>query len=100
MFELLQNVIISATRETTELRDRVYALFGLALDAEELSIRPDYSKPRIEVYATTTMSLIGKHGLTVLEYRKAEESDERSQEQLPSWSLDFTRFFRAPLQQS
>jgi hypothetical protein len=98
MLNLLQDTNTVYKRKTSDPRDHVYALLGLASDAEELDIRPDYSKHWAEVYATTTMSLIRKHGLTVLVYCHARQVSEIGHELLPSWSKDFGKIFRAPLE--
>ncbi|KAF2729998.1 HET-domain-containing protein, partial [Polyplosphaeria fusca] len=60
LFNLLVNIMAFGVRETSDPRDRVYALLGLAKDIEQLGIRPDYSLFREQVYMNTAEALISK----------------------------------------
>lgn len=86
---------------STKYRDRVYGLLGLASDAEELDIRPDYSKTTTtaQVLTQTARSIIKKEGsvyiLRFAQFPKhnVEDADEdghqQHPEQLPSWVPDW-----------
>ncbi|KAL0466862.1 heterokaryon incompatibility protein domain-containing protein [Neurospora intermedia] len=85
---------------STKFRDRVYGLLGLAADAEELDIRPDYSKSTTtaEVLTQTARSIVRTEGsVSVLRFSQfpkhhVEDPDEAGHcqpERLPSWVPDW-----------
>ena len=87
--------------DSTKYRDRVYGLLGLASDAAELNIRPDYRKTTstAEVLTSTARRIIEKEGsVYILRYAQFpkynvkdpdEEAGHRSQPELPTWVPDW-----------
>ncbi|KAK3946785.1 hypothetical protein QBC32DRAFT_387798 [Pseudoneurospora amorphoporcata] len=85
---------------STKYRDRVYGLLGLAADAEELDIRPDYSKTTTtaEVLAQAARSIIKQEAsVYILRFSQfpkynvdgPDEAGHRQPEQLLSWVPDW-----------
>lgn len=85
---------------STKYRDRVYGLLGLAADAEELDIRPDYSKSTTsaKVLTQTARGIIRAEGsVSILRFSQfpkhnVEDPNEAGHcppEQLPSWVPDW-----------
>ena len=97
MFQLFEMMITIAIRETSDPRDRVYALLGLAKDSEQLRIRPDYSLSCAQVYMRTAEALIRKHGLIILSYCSFKRSRKLRSEGLPSWAPDLSGSVSDPL---
>lgn len=84
----------------TDPRDRIYGLLGLAVDAQELNIIPDYSDrmDATRVYITTTRAIIQKQKphikddyiLDILfSVRFPKIGSLNIVESLPSWTPDF-----------
>jgi hypothetical protein len=73
----------------TDPRDKVYALLGLATDASELALEPDYSNSVAKVYwAASRAILMKRRSLNILYmvgYASVEYEDE-----LPSWVPDWS----------
>lgn len=97
MFQLFEMMITTAIRETTDPRDRVFALLGLAKDREQLRIRPNYSLSCAQVYMKTAEALIEQHGLVILSYCSFKRSNKLRMEGLPSWSPDLSGSVSNPL---
>ncbi|KAM7198709.1 Heterokaryon incompatibility protein (HET) domain containing protein [Naviculisporaceae sp. PSN 640] len=57
---------VSATLRSTDPRDMIYGLLGLAGDVEELRVVPDYEKPCEQVFLETWSALLRKHGAHLL----------------------------------
>ncbi|KAL2045707.1 hypothetical protein N7G274_002138 [Stereocaulon virgatum] len=86
---LLSLLLRHRTASTTDPRDKVYALCGLATDAgsEGLDIRPDYRLPVLEVYRDIAVKMLTKgRTLDVLSVPRDHESSE-----FPSWVPDLSK---------
>ncbi|TVY87284.1 Heterokaryon incompatibility protein 6,OR allele [Lachnellula willkommii] len=80
----------------TDPRDKVFALLGIAGDAEALGLHPDYRKSCEEVYTELALTLIrnGYHDPLSL------SDSSRDITGLPSWAPDWsTKSCRHPLQE-
>jgi hypothetical protein len=97
MLEIMSS-IASVHLGTTDLRDFVYALLGVASDANDLAIVVDYSKTWQQVFAQFALAMIKNHGLRILSY--CQMSDSNIEPELPSWApLWSTRSRFTPLSQ-
>ncbi|GKU09362.1 unnamed protein product [Fusarium langsethiae] len=80
--------------ESTDHRDRVYSLLGLATD--DHGIRADYTKPIWDLYRETTVALINLAGnIDILcqspfESRGGHKAILQAEDALPSWVTDFS----------
>ncbi|PMD54939.1 uncharacterized protein K444DRAFT_617389 [Hyaloscypha bicolor E] len=71
--------------QTTDARDKVFALLGLSSEKDQSVIRPDYTKSAVEIYTAVAKHLIrSEESLNVLMYFKPSELPG-----LPSWVPDF-----------
>jgi len=52
--------------ESSDPRDRIFALLGMSADAMDLGAVPDYSKSKARVFTEVAMALINQVGLGVL----------------------------------
>jgi hypothetical protein len=86
--------------KASDPRDRVFALLGLARDAKELGLKPNYSKSCEQVYTELSRSLM-RHGyFDVLMHCIHEPHSKGSRLKLQSWVRDWAvRTTCAPLQQ-
>ncbi|KAK4452234.1 HET-6OR heterokaryon incompatibility protein (het-6OR allele) [Podospora aff. communis PSN243] len=97
LYVLLRKLFVGRDTRATRHRDRVFGLLGLAVDAEELGIRPDYGEERTEASILTeaARAMIEVGGavgvLCFSQFPKLEDVEE-----LPSWVPDW----RANLQPS
>lgn len=83
--------------ESTNPRDKIFALLGLAADKEELrrmGIFPDYSKSKEDVYATTMVALLQQGHLSLLSLCEISKTPSC----LPSWVPDWSRSVTHTLQ--
>ena len=78
--------------QATNKRDMVYALLGLATDAQELGIQPECEKSIEEVYIETAIALLKNGHTSVLSLCL------NPQYGLPSWVPDWSCAKRYPLQ--
>lgn len=71
-FSLSDLLITFKDMESTDIRDKVYGLLGLVDDDElqSLGFFADYSKSRIELYASMLRSIQGHHHLQGKEFDK------------------------------
>jgi hypothetical protein len=72
--------------EATNHRDHIYGLLGLAKDAEELRIRPDYSESVSKVYIDTARTLIQSGRVDLLWLCQFPKTTD----ELPSWVPDWS----------
>jgi hypothetical protein len=92
LLELLER---SRGYKTTDPRDKIYAVLGLASDSQALGVRPDYSKSKVEVFAGVAAAIIAhSRSLHVLSYAHktpSQISDTKYNQFLPSWVPDWTQ---------
>jgi hypothetical protein len=83
----------SQTLCSSDPRDKIYALLGLAKDSGSLNIKPDYSLSVREVYTQTAMQLLcSTPNLDLLSSFENPKSTD-----FPSWVPDWTKFFNASI---
>jgi Heterokaryon incompatibility protein (HET) len=83
--------------ESTDPRDKIFALLGLAADREELEelgVFPDYSKSCKEIYTTTMAALLQQGHISLLSFCQSP----KRQSDLPSWVPDWSRSMTDMLQ--
>jgi hypothetical protein len=82
--------------QATDPRDKVFALLGIARDAEALDLRPDYRKSCEDVYTDIARTLIQNGYIELLSLCEVPKQITG----LPSWVHDWSlESFRSPLQQ-
>ncbi|KAK1753212.1 HET-6OR heterokaryon incompatibility protein (het-6OR allele) [Echria macrotheca] len=90
---LLRKLFVGRDTEATEHRDRVFGLLGLAVDAEELGVRVDYTpgaEATARVLTDVARAMILKGGrVDVLCYAQFPKLSERQVGVLPSWVPDW-----------
>ena len=69
----------------TDPRDKIYSLLGIASDAEQLEIVPDYSKSVEEVYTDAAAKILSLGKLELLHYVHPQNPN------MPSWVPDWER---------
>ncbi len=67
----------------TDPRDKIYGLLGIALDAEQLNIVPDYSKSVEKVYTEAAAKILSLGKLELLQYVHPQNPN------MPSWVPDW-----------
>lgn len=80
--------------ESSDPRDRIFALLGLASDQEHLEIYPDYTLTCQEVYVQAVAALLRQGHLSLLSHIQYP----KTQNHLPSWVPDWSRPVSDPLQ--
>ncbi len=83
--------------DSTDPRDKIFALLGLASDQEDLrkkGVYPDYSKSCEEVYTLTAAALLKQGHLSMLSFIQYP----KIQNNLPSWVPDWSKSVCDPLQ--
>ena len=84
----------------TDPRDRVFALLGIATDAEELGIVPDYSKTWQQIYNELARVLLRMGYFDVLSHCINEPHDSKYSKTTQTWVPDWNRPTTcSPLQQ-
>lgn len=76
--------------ESTDPRDKIFALLGLAADREELKdlgVYPDYTKSCKETYTTAMAALLQQGHISLLSFCQIP----KLQSDLPSWVPDWSR---------
>jgi hypothetical protein len=82
---------LTSRRKATDIRDTLFAQYGLMTELAETrpwprSIGPDYSKSPLEIFASFTRWTVSKHGtLDILSLVRHYTKDANLQTQLPSW---------------
>ena len=89
---VLQVAYAQGVRFTTDSRDCIYAILGLAEDA--LGITVDYTLPPSSIFLMTASALLLNGNLSPLEYWKAKDGHC---EHLPSWAVDWSGTIKVPL---
>jgi hypothetical protein len=80
----------------TDPRDKVYALLGMAVDAEKLRITVHYSKSPISVFTDVAKALINEYGVNILSFNTGLSSRDYKKPtllkraELPTWCPDWT----------
>jgi hypothetical protein len=69
-------------------RDKVYALLGLAIDADELDIIPDYGQPVEDIYTETAWKLL-RSDFSLLFMAQQNNRDIKGESAVPSWVPDW-----------
>ncbi|KAF5544652.1 heterokaryon incompatibility 6 OR allele [Fusarium mexicanum] len=88
LYMLLRRLFVELETNATVHRDRIFALLGLAADAEKLGIQPDYEGSTELILTQTARTLIEKSGrVDLLCYSQFPKLDELSH--LPSWVPDW-----------
>jgi hypothetical protein len=83
--------------ESSDPRDKIYALLGLANDREDLESRgvfPNYKKAESEVFKSVTVALLQQGHISILSICRSPEAPLDS----PSWVPDWSRPMPATLQ--
>lgn len=85
LFELLRELYAERKTEASDVRDRIYALLGLAVDTGELGLNPDYSiSDHSQVLLLAAKAIIRTGNLELLSF-----SQFPKERQLPSWVPDW-----------
>ncbi|KAF5627110.1 heterokaryon incompatibility 6 OR allele [Fusarium sp. NRRL 52700] len=88
LYMLLRRLFVELETNATVHRDRIFALLGLAADAERLGIQPDYEGSTERILTQTARTLIEKSGrVELLCYSQFPKLDGFSH--LPSWVPDW-----------
>jgi len=93
LFELLR---ACGDFDATDPRDKVYALLGIAKDAERLRITVDYSKSPVAVFTEVAKVLIREYGVNILSFnaglslRDYKKPTLLKRVDLPTWCPDWT----------
>ena len=90
--ELLDLFYLTHRCKATDLRDHVFAVLGMAQEATQPSLRPNYREDWQETYLRYTLYLIEEgSGLRAL-YRSSADSASvyKQSGQIPSWVPDFS----------
>jgi Heterokaryon incompatibility protein (HET) len=77
----------------TNPADRIYALLGMATDAQQLNIIPNYKKPYLQIYTDAAVALLthGNVDVLVLSQHRGDFNEER-----PSWVPDWSSKIQQP----
>ncbi|KAH7412582.1 heterokaryon incompatibility protein-domain-containing protein [Cadophora sp. MPI-SDFR-AT-0126] len=82
--------------QATDPRDKVFALLGIAKDAVDLALHPDYGKSCKEVYSDLARTLIRNGYIEILSLCEFPKQIDG----LPSWVHDWSaKSYRSPLQE-
>lgn len=96
LHELLLNLNIL---NTTEMRDKIYALLGVAIDKDQFGIVPDYSKNLDLIFTETACALLRAGFLEVLVSASSQDKTLQLPSRVPDWSTningDFGRLYHA-----
>ena len=82
------NVRPRAILRSTDPRDKIYCFLGIASDAEQLKIVPDYTKSITEVYTEAATQILSLGRLELLQYVHPQNPN------LPSWVPDWEQAIR------
>ncbi|KAJ2900630.1 hypothetical protein MKZ38_002289 [Zalerion maritima] len=80
----------TSSLRSTNSSDKIFGLLGIARDAEELGIMPDYSKTAEEVYETAARALIRQGHIDILKWCRTARGT------LPSWVPNWDTHIRFP----
>ncbi|OCK81312.1 HET-domain-containing protein [Lepidopterella palustris CBS 459.81] len=85
---LLQLLRRSHSFQSTDARDKIFALIGMARDREDLGIEPAYHKPARDIYIETAVKILDTE--STLDLLSSVRGDK--QIDLPSWVPDWSTF--------
>ncbi|RYP40427.1 hypothetical protein DL769_011768 [Monosporascus sp. CRB-8-3] len=90
-FKLGAILFNTANFKSTDPRDKIFALLGLATDADDGRLIPDYRKTPSQVYTEVAQHLIvGKGTIALLSLAGIGFNHPRKVQSLPSWVPDFS----------
>ncbi|RYP46987.1 hypothetical protein DL768_006910 [Monosporascus sp. mg162] len=91
LFKLGAILFNTANFKSTDPRDKIFALLGLATDADDGRLIPDYRKSPSQVYTEVAQHLIvGKGTIALLSLAGTGFNHPRKVQSLPSWVPDFS----------
>ena len=95
LIQLLARIRVG--REATDPRDRIWALLGMAADAESLHIIPDYADMNscVNVYCNATRAMIASGHIDILAFSQWTKTDPV----MPSWVPDWRAEVKQPFGQ-
>lgn len=84
---ILMENISNSLLESSDPRDKVFAMLGLAQDSADHALTPDYTKSAQDVFIEATKYLIAKHGIRVMDHCSGVDLDvvPGSRVTAPSW---------------
>lgn len=86
--QLLQLLFQARTSYATDGRDKLYAILGIASNAVNPVLRPDYHKPVVDVYTSVASYFIDRdRNLDILSF--VEDHRFRRKDDLPLWVPDW-----------
>lgn len=94
---MLRALQIASHRRASVAHDHVYGLRSLLPANEQISLQPDYDISIPELYASATKLLL-RNGNSANLLCAAVGTREQPEHELPSWSLDFSKPLRLPVQ--
>lgn len=87
----LEAVIMARDFESTDPRDKIFALWNLAQDKTGLDFKPHYTKPYERIYADFARAWIDQnHSLDILGAVEASENSSSFYRKTPSWAPDWS----------
>lgn len=87
----LEALVMARNFESTDPRDKIFALWNLARDKTNLDFRPHYNSPYENVYAEFARAWIRqKNALDILGAVEVTEQNRTFYEKVPSWTPDWS----------
>jgi hypothetical protein len=93
--ELSRALQLASFRRASVAHDHVYGLRSLISVKDQETLQPDYSLPTHELHASVTHLLL-RHGKSMNMLCAAVGIGSHNEQNLPSWSLDFSKPLRLP----
>ncbi|OAG08698.1 HET-domain-containing protein [Paraphaeosphaeria sporulosa] len=88
LFHLLRKLFVESETNATQNRDRIYGLLGLAVDAKQLDIKPDYiSSEAGPIFTNAAREMIKKGRIELLSFSQFPK--EHGLEGLATWAPDW-----------
>lgn len=78
---------------TTEMRDKIYALLGVAPERDQLGIMPDYYKNLDLIFKETACALLRAGCIEVLVSASSQNKSLQLPSWVPDWSTDINGYF-------
>ncbi|KAL1607978.1 Folylpolyglutamate synthetase [Paraconiothyrium brasiliense] len=92
LIDMLLQTSVTSALTATDPRDRIYGLFGIVEDADELGIKVDYSQSVESIYEGVARALLRTEGLKMLQC--CQYSARHRSGTLPSWVPDWSSSLR------